>query len=325
MCSTRRRPKRFLSDRKVAVLEFKEQARDKLICAALALDHFVAPDRISVTPRPRADPRWRLLSDLRAAAYPGRDDEEWSPVTIVGRGYPDDGMEEEGVYDFLQHPIVQVEFDARMTLESLIAALRGVWSEIVEAKLLTGTYSLEEKADSIVRLVCIDHADSNWAERLQAWNAQHAEREDWVYDSVKNLQNEFYRQEEQLVGRRHGLRWMWDRDWFKARGTAEAMLLASWGVPHARRALLENPPSAGVRKGLRFGPEPTKRLQQATQTERKKLREIRKEFGPEPEFEPEPLDWPEEGAETPTDAAERPNTRTPLLRFLVRLFGLFRR
>lgn len=151
------------------------------------------------SPSGRRDGRWELWQKLRCQAGAVADP-QWSPFTATR------------VYDFTAEPALQAQrvelsFDARLSLGSVVGTLRRLWPRLREAGWVRQSHPLGARKLALVEFVCAEMApDTSWRVILTAWNERYRR---WPYRSVRGFEGDFHRAEESLTGERYGLEWFY--------------------------------------------------------------------------------------------------------------------
>ena len=182
--------------------------RDSLLGAAVAVvralreSNLLHGEALPIEPEQpagRADGRWQLWRALRARAT-GEEDHRWSAFTVAR------------VYDFtgtpaLQSQRIEVSFDARLSLGSVVGTLRRLWPRMREAEWLRQTHPLGARKLALLEFVCLEMApDSDWRTIQTLWNERYPQ---WAIRSVRGFQSEFRRAEASLTGEEFGLEWFY--------------------------------------------------------------------------------------------------------------------
>lgn len=149
-----------------------------------------------------ADQRWQLLADLGQAfnakfhGMPVADEfHGFEPMTV--RRYEDDSS-----YPPSQR--VQIDFDARMSLTTVLTIIRREWTNRFRPQgWVRPTRRQGDRALALVRYVCLESPDTaTWRERMEEWNRSFPA---WTFKDVRAFQAAFRRAEEQLTGHRKAL------------------------------------------------------------------------------------------------------------------------
>ena len=146
-----------------------------------------------------SDGRWELWRALRARAT-AEDDQRWGAFTVAR------------VYDFMATPALQsqrieVSFDARLSLGSVVGTLRRLWPRMRKASWLCQTHPLGARKLALLAFVCLEMApDSDWRMMQALWNERYPQ---WAMRSVRGFHSEFRRAEKSLTGEESGLEWFY--------------------------------------------------------------------------------------------------------------------
>ncbi len=150
-------------------------------------------------PAGRSDGRWELWRALRARAT-AEDDQRWGAFTVAR------------VYDFMATPALQsqrieVSFDARLSLGSVVGTLRRLWPRMRKAGWLCQSHPLGARKLALLAFVCLEMApDSDWRVMQALWNERYPQ---WAMRSVRGFHSEFRRAEKSLTGEESGLEWFY--------------------------------------------------------------------------------------------------------------------
>lgn len=153
--------------------------------------------------RGKADGRWTLWRDLVSAARERAgltDQQSWQPlyfrvVTNVNR-------------TFVDADIIEVSFDSRLSLDSIVSELRGNWQELRDRGWVRRTRPLGDRKLALVRFICLEAEPGwSWRKRMEIWNERHHQ---WRVKDSRAFEAEFRTGSYQLTGNRWALEWAFD-------------------------------------------------------------------------------------------------------------------
>ena len=170
-----------------------------------------------------------MLAELESAATPNA--ETWAPIRINATR-----KRQAGFFSGEAPPplgrFVQVTFDYRVPLKTLIWVLKDAWPDLRKDGSVRTTRPLGERKIALLRLACFQMPEASREERFVAWNKEHP---DDRFPTRQSLITEMHSAEESLIGDRHGLAWFYDA---KARLSWDDLeALSRQGDASARREL----------------------------------------------------------------------------------------
>lgn len=317
-----------------------EQDREKLLRAAVRLvqalreSGLLRAEGLQVeveSPSGRRDGRWELWRKLRACAGVAPDG-QWSPFTLTR------------IYDFTADPAlhaqrVEVSFDARLSLGSVVANLRRLWPGLRRAGWLRQSHPLGARSLALVEFVCTEmEPDTTWRAMLAAWNERYPL---WRYRDARSFEKAFRRAEGSLAGEPYGLEWFYRlqaRPEVRGEPTVrQAMAMLSGAATEEDRRYLRrldapfaagaSDPSLAFGARIRWAHERAAGGLSAEQIADELLEQLAEAFGEEPPesrrqvalkhvrglLEQDPTCWPTPGPEPGETRVEYSHTRPPLI------------
>jgi hypothetical protein len=155
-----------------------------------------------------ADGRWGLWADLRSALASPKGKAAWSPLRV--------NLAIDQSVGLLGSSRVEVSFDSRLSLSRLRAGLAELWPELVERQWVRQARPMRRRAESLVRLVCLECSPAlTWEQRWKLWQRECAPGgrfvgKKWEYADHRALHSDFRRAEIALTGRPRGLAVFYD-------------------------------------------------------------------------------------------------------------------